>query len=151
VAYPLTQHEQHGHHRKCHVMTAGVPFANLVIGHTTFTLGILKRYFGLGGCVHRLGNPKKKTVCLARFAIPHINQDTQSAKLQKTTGGIAKLQHGLLEKGHPLYNRFYFEAFGIGAVTRKIAASTFSIRSMFLRVPDCINPQAYWRAFSVSL
>ena len=138
VAYPFTQHEQHGHRHHRHVMVPGAPFANLVIGHAALALGILKhpfhpvalklhprqlfkwrcfeeiaeRYFGLRRGVQGLSGQKGKTVCLVGFTIPNINRDEQSAHLQWTTGGIAKFQHWLLEKVHPRYNRFCLEAFG---------------------------------------
>ena len=122
MANPFSEHKEHRHHDKRHMMVPCTPLAHLVVGQAAFAFGILKRplhpvalklhpgqsfklhrlgcirkrYFGLSFRSQSLGSQNKEAAGILGFSVPYVNRKAQSFYLQRPSGGIAKLEYGLL-------------------------------------------------------
>jgi hypothetical protein len=123
-------------------MVPCAPLAYLVVGLTAFAFGVLKRplhpvalklhpgqglepiclrciaerYFGLGFRPKSLGRQNKEAAGFLGFSVPYVNRKAQSFYLQRPSGGIAKLEYGLLAKLQAFYSRLNLNAARIGLV-----------------------------------
>jgi len=155
----FSKHKQHSHHYKGHMVMPGIPFTNLIVGHTTFTFPIFEHTFYpkplplhkaqtpkrcVFGCIcqrdlririesQRFGDDQMPAFIIFRFPIPHIYLQPKYSHFKRTTSCVPKFN------GFPALRRYRFNnisnlnAFLIGLILFRLTAATAD----FLWFLDC--------------
>ena len=172
------KHKLHSHHNKCHMVMPGLPFPNLVVGHTAFTFRIFKyplypvalslhptqtlqscmrrsigqRYFKIRILSNTLRNDQMETMSRIRLAIPHINFEATTPNFKPSTCGISKRHRPPMVFGKRTHNFTDFYTFLISLIlhgrTSAFSRSLWKIGSWVLQKYMKIRMQIHNKRFA---